>query len=887
MCRTTGANAEKTNFRTRPGHVPLAASLEEHHGHNAGGAQALTPTLFNEPVQLCSSGIIESVEDSQNAHSSSDGLSCHSQDVEKCSSCFEHVLIKFEGSSCPACTCKISKALSSMPFVRNFSFNSVMLQAEFELDLAQASIRQVIERVYCLSGYRGKRVGRGWLNLDILSKRNPFELATPNGVKDVVKLKGDVVSIKYDPAIIGARQLLKVMETNLGGPVGLAPRIPERQMSIQVRSLLLRTIGSSALTVPILILAWAPLPKRPVLFGAISLALATMIQIVVAGPFYHKAFKSLIRTRAIDMDLLIVLSTSTAFIFSLVSFICKTLGVDLSSELYFDTNALLITFLVMGRFLSEFACHRAIKSASIRCLQPNFVHLEPCPRSSIDQNPAMDVRLLQIGDKFMVRSGCTAATDGTLVNGDSEFDEALVTGEGKLIRKKIGSQIIAGSTNRGTPVTLQANRVPGANTITDTAKMVEQVNASRPRIVQLADRIAQWVVPLVSILCILTLLIHFAVGFWAYQKSSGLAMLDALPYAISVLVVSCPCAVAFAVPMVMVVASKIGAQYGIMFKSGEAITDARNVTHVVFDKTGTLTDDNLTVVSENYFVDPCSWTASLVFSLISKSNHVVSAALSKHLEGKVRDWIALESQTVIGKGIEGFWNGEIVRVGSAHWLGVDTEPSVRSLQAQGLTIVCASKADHLIATFGLAASPRPEARSVISRLFERGIAVAILSGDEPGAVRKLAKEVGVNPTDAKASCTPLEKQHYVEQLKACAANTVMFCGDGMNDAGALASANIGVHVQRHGLSKWSVGNTLISNPCLTGVMTLIDISKDAHQQIVLNFGWALLYNLVAILFAAGAFVKVRLPPEYAALGEAVSVLPVIVIPWRLIWRKYQ
>ncbi|KAL8828660.1 MAG: hypothetical protein Q9191_002457 [Dirinaria sp. TL-2023a] len=806
-----------------------------------------------------------------------------SQDIETGPSSREHVILQFDGSNCPGCTGKIPKAFLSLPYIHNFHFNGVLLQAEFDIDTTESSIRHVIESAMIISGRSCKRIANGWLDLDVMLPCSDPDLthgAMPLGVKDVTRSKRSVFSFKYDPTMIGARQLLKALEANLGSPVDLAPSRSGTQIPAHIRSMALRTVTSVSLTLPILVLAWAPLPERSIVYGAISLTLATIIQVVVAGPFYMKAFKSLFLAWTIDMDLLIVLSTSITYGFSLASFVCEILSVNPLSELYFDTSALLITFIMMGRLSSDFAFDRATKSASIRSLQPKLA-------STVDDDQLIDVRLLQIGDKMEVKPGSLVATDGVVRSGESEFDESLMTGEANPVGKKTGSQIIAGSKNYGSTVVVEVTRLPGANTITEIAEMVERVTASRPRIQQLADQIARWIVPMVSVVCIATLFVRFGVEIMVYRRPCGAAISNALPYAISVLVVSCPCAMAFAVPMVMVVASRVGAHHGVFLKSGEAMTSAKNVTHVVFDKTGTLTEACLKVEIEDYFTDSMSSTAALILSLTSTSNHVVSVAITRHLVGKVGDCAPVaKCRTVVGQGLESTCREDVVRIGNARWLGVENLAPVKMLLAKDFTVVCATKANRLIAAFGLTATPRAGARTVVASLVDRGISVSILSGDEPGAVRKIAADLGIHPKDVTARCTPLEKRHHVEKLMRSGKNTVLFCGDGINDAAALASASIGLHIMATTTPMWSVGNVALANPCLSGILTLIDLSRKAHRQIVFNFTWAIIYNVLAILFAAGAFIKTRLPPEYAALGEAVSVLPVIIIPWQLRWRKY-
>lgn len=778
-----------------------------------------------------------------------------------------------------------------MPAVHNLHMNTILLQVEFDLDLVKSSVRNVIDSVKSTTGRGCQRIGDGWQELDVLVPgiRGDFaaDAMLPLGVKDVTKLSKDTYCIKYDAEVIGARQLLKALSPNTDKPISLAPPKSHDEVPMNIRAIAYTTAFSSLLTIPILVLAWAPLPKHTVAYGSVSLALATLIQIVVAGPFYPRAFRSLILHRVIDLDLLVVLSTSVTYGFSVASFICEVKGTRLVSGIYFETSALLITLIMVGRLMSDFACHRAFTIGSIKSLQTGSALLVDDPDSSIEKEWNIDVRLLQLGDTFRVQPKCPVATDGTIVSGVSEFDESLLTGEASLVGKKVGSSVIAGSVNFGDPVLVKVTRLPGNNTIDEIAGMVEEVTRSKTKVQQTADKVAKWIVPASATLAILTLVIWFTINVAYRKESTSSAILNAVPYAISVLVVCCPCAVAFAVPMALVIASGVGAKNGVVFRSAEAMRVARGVTHVVFDKTGTLTQGCLSVVSDEYYTDTQSLSAAVVMALTSQSDHPVSSAVAKHLEAAGVESAPVGPVTaVVGQGIEGTLNGQTVRVGNARWLRVDNLPPVRSLLSKNLTVLCATQEDRLIAVFGLEAPLRDDASTVVASLVKRGIAVSMISGDETGAVRKVALKLGLPEEVVRARCTPREKQQYVKELMQVNMDIVLFCGDGVNDAAALSQASVGVHIDSGTGISWTAGDAVLIRPSLSGILVLMDLSRDSCRQIMFNFTWALVYNVLAILLAAGAFVHVRLSPQYAALGEAVSVLPVILVPLQLRLRKY-
>lgn len=812
-------------------------------------------------------------------------------DVEEGPTCTERVILKFQGSNCPGCTSKLSRAFESIPAVHKLQMNAVLLQAEFDLDLAKSSVRNVIDSIKRATGHACQRIGDGWQELEVVVSGTCTYFAAdamlPIGVKDVTQVNRHTFSIKYDAKIVGARQLLKALNRDLDSLVSLAAARSHGEVPKEIRATACITALSWVLTVPILILAWAPLPKHTIAYGTVSLALATVIQVVVAGPFYPRAIRSLILHRVIDLDLLVVLSTSITYGFSVASFICEVKGTRLVSGIYFETSALLITLIMMGRLMSDFACHRAFGIGSIKSLQARSALLVDTPDPSMEKELEIDVRLLQLGDTFRVKPRCPVATDGTVVSGVSEFDESVLTGEASLVGKTAGSSVVAGSVNLGHAVLVQVTRLPGDNTIDEIAEMVEEVTHSKTKAQQTADVVARWIVPASATLSMLTLVIWFTINVAYRQESTSSAILNAIPYAISVLVVCCPCAVAFAVPMVLVIASGVGAKHGVVFRSADAMTVAKGVTHVVFDKTGTLTHGCLSVVSDEYYSETQNLSAAVVVALTRQSDHPVSLAVAKHLKAAgVEPTTVAHVTPVVGKGIEGTYNGQTVRIGNARWLRVEDLPPVRSLLSKNLTVLCATQEDRLVAVFGLEATLRDDASTVVATLVERGIAVSIVSGDEIGAVQKAALKLGISQEAARARCTPREKQQYVKDLMQADNNTVLFCGDGVNDAAALSQASVGVHMNNGASTAWTAGDAVLLRPSLLGILVLLDLSRDSCRQIVFNFTWAAVYNVFAILLAAGAFIHLRLSPQYAGLGEAVSVLPVILVPLQLRWRKY-
>ena len=803
-------------------------------------------------------------------------------DLEKNQVFQEHVVLGFQGPDCAGCANKIVKCLNSTPAVCHVRMNPILFQAEFDLDKNHTSVCDVINLVRKETGYTCERITKKWQELEAICPKKYAEVIArtfPVGVKDVVFKGKNTVLIQYDAEIIGARD---IFQTSFGTPLCLAPPRVRFEATSQLYTTAYLTFLSSILAIPILILSWAPLPKHEIAYGAVSFTLATIIQVVVAGPFYPSAFRSLFFARTIDMGFLVVLSTTAAYIVSVISFVYQIKGFDLMMGVYFETSALLVTLIMVGRLITSYACQRAMDSASIRSLQPaTAVVVDPLAKGKSGRKE-IDIRLLHYSDIFVVEPNSIIVTDGIVVSGSSDVDESMMTGEARSLGKRPGSPVIAGSINRSGIILVRLTRLPGSNTIDDIASMVEEVAFTKAKIQETADRFAGYFVPAVGLLAMTCCLIWIAVGISVRKQSARSAILTAISYAISVLVVSCPCAIGLAVPMVIVIASGIGAKHGVVVKSAGALQVANHVTHVVFDKTGTLTENNLGVLVENYFLEPPSLTASLILGLTSKSRHPVASAVAKHVETMGFETAAIQhARTVVGKGIEGTFNDEVVRIGNSHWLGVENIAPVQCLLSQGLSVSCVTKGTSVLAIFGLTASIRENASTIISTLQTRGIAVSIVSGDDTRAVLHVALALGVPRQNTRAKCSPAEKREYVKKLMqpnpACK-NYVLFCGDGTNDAAALAQADVGVFISNDGASvAQSAADVVLMNPSLTGILTLMDLSRDSSRRIVFNFVWSAVYNIVAILFAAGAFVVQRLPPEYAGLGEAISVLPVVAV----------
>jgi heavy metal translocating P-type ATPase len=822
------------------------------------------------------------------------GNTVRGNDIELGISGNEHVVLSVSGMTCTGCETKLSRTLATLPAVTRLKTSLILSRAEFDLDTGVSSAQEVVKHLERTTEFKCERVTNQGSTLELICDGDPAEMVKgdwPKGVTEVKAVDRNVVRVAYDANIVGARDLV---QNGWPIPMPLAPPRADPTLDAgakHVRHIGYMTIVSVILTIPVLVLSWAPLPNKErneIKFGSVSLALATIIQVVVAGPFYPKALKALIFSRVIEMDLLIVMSTSVAYTFSVVAFGFLVAHKPLSTGEFFETSTLLVTLIMVGRYVAALARQKAVESISVRSLQSSAATIL---EGNVEKN--IDARLLQYGDVFRVSPDSKIPTDGTVISGTSEIDESMLTGESRPVEKHKGCSVIAGSINGSGTLVVRLTRIPGDNTISTIASMVDEAKLSKPKVQEIADKVASYFVPVVISITVAVFCIWIAIGVAVQHKPGPEAIIQAITYAITVLIVSCPCAVGLAVPMVIVIATGVASERGVIFKSADAIEVAYKTSHIVFDKTGTLTQGKLTVAREQ-FLNTSPSTKSLLLGLIGSSKHPVSVAVANHLKtnGVVATTLS-DPRSVVSKGIEGTFAGRKLRAGNSRWLNQSDHPAVDAFLSQGYTVFCFTMGDSVAAVFGLEDSLREDALSTVMKLHQAGISVHILSGDDDGAVRAIASQLNIPNSNVRSRCAPADKQTYIKELLATPSNhkpgkkskepVVMFCGDGTNDAIALAQATVGVHLNEGTDVAKSAADVVLMRPNLSGILVAMSVSRKSMHRVAFNFGWSFVYNLFAILLAAGAFVHARIPPQYAGLGELVSVLPVVAAGVQLKW----
>ncbi|MGO2795820.1 MAG: copper-translocating P-type ATPase [Lactobacillus delbrueckii] len=593
-----------------------------------------------------------------------------------------------------------------------------------------------------------------------------------------------------------------------------------------------------------------------------SLIATSLIMLIGAGPYIQSAWAALKRHQA-NMNSLIAIGTSVTYVYSLFAYFT-------GRPVYFESAAFILISVLLGDALEEKMHDRAAASLNklleLQASEAEVKRGEDFVKLPLDQ--------VKAGDVIKVRPGGKVPVDGRLVSGQSNVNEAMVTGESMPVAKKPGDRVIGATINGSGSFLMVAEQVGEETMLAQIVQVVKQAQNSRVPIQKLTDKVANYFVPAVLIVSIL--------AFAIWDVFSPVGPVKAMLYAVSVIVIACPCALGLATPTALMVASGRSARMGVLIKDGEILEAAAKIKTIVFDKTGTLT------VGQPQLVDQVGDKASLSLaaSLEANSEHPLAQAIvTSAKEGgqpllPVSDFSAEE-----GKGVEGKVAGHLVKVGRADYVSA---PDAWRQQAEGLaeagkTVAYVQKDSAVIGLLALQDAPRPEAKAVLSELKSRGIKTVMLTGDNQQLAEKIGRQLGIDQVEA--GLLPGEKADRLAKLQE--AGPVAFVGDGINDAPALSLADVGIAMGSGTDVAKEAGGIVLMTSSLTGVLRALDLSKQTFTRIKLNLFWALIYNLIGIPVAAGlfSFIGVSLSPELAALAMAFSSVSVLLSSLMLNWTK--
>ncbi|KAI0251203.1 hypothetical protein BJV78DRAFT_1213367 [Lactifluus subvellereus] len=807
------------------------------------------------------------------------------------------LVLSVQGMDCAACSPKVTKALLTLPSVQDVRVNTFTGRASLTYREGIVFPPDIAKRVAEFTGFTCAVLD----DTQLAGKNRLLRIEVPTGTgiprENFPKLPPGVViletsrttssmvlDVQYDAAVIQPRSVLDIFVLLGGSFLPPSRTNASAQIGREIFSLFRRTLISAILCIPVIIFSWAPLRPHPIQYGAVSLFLATCIQIYVGAPLYSAACRALFLQHVLEMDALVVLSSTTAYVFSLVAYGMQIAGHGFSTP-FFETPALLLTLISLGRLISAYARRRATSALDgLGSLQPELVTLVSTDGATAT---SIHVDLVQPHDVLRVSANTLVPTDGVVLRGSTQVDESALTGESRPVDKAPGVLLIAGTRNVTSSIDMEVTRAPAENTLAELTALVTRLQEARLPIQDLADRVAEWLAPAILVVAVAVSVIWVIIGLRVRGEDINRASLAALRYTIAVLVVSCPCAVVLCVPMVIVIAGAVAIREGVLFKTATAVQHAKNATVAVFDKTGTLTFGKMTVVEARILREDAVGT---VLALASESSHPVAKAVAEYLRAAYPHISAAplssKVQSLTGQGLQVTVDDVQVRGGSPSWLGLESEPLYSLLMQKALTMFAVTFDTEVVAFFGLSDLPRPSARAAVELLQHQGIQVHIVSGDAPPVVGALAKELGIPSAHALGGCLPTAKVARVRALQTAGAR-VMFVGDGTNDTPALAAADIGVAMGGGTDAARSAADVVFLAPDLERALAaLFRLSRGAVRRVYLNFAWSFVYNLFAVLLAAGAFLRIRIAPEYAGLGEMVSVVPVVLVAWSMWFLKY-
>jgi len=696
-------------------------------------------------------------------------------------------------------------------------------------------------------------------------------LSKTEGVKEAnVNFSTSKALVTFDEAKLDEKKLVQIVKgKGYGAELIQGYEDPEKQAKLQaaeIRKVLNLFLTSLVFTVPAfvigMVLMWlgVEVPYKEYILWA----LATPVQFYVGWQFYKGTWHSL-RNRTANMDTLIAVGTSAAYLYSVyVMLFAPDIGQ------YFETSTILITLVVLGKYLE--AAAKGKTSEAIKRL----IGLSPKTATVIRKGKELKINVddVVVGDVIIVKPGEKIPVDGKVIEGDSSVDESMITGESIPVEKKKGDTVIGGTINKHGTLNFIATKVGENTTLSHIIKLIEDAQGKKAPIQRFADLVSAYFVPTVIIIAIATFLVwHFVLN-----KEFSFALITS----VAVLVIACPCALGLATPTAIMVGTGKGAKNGILIKGGEALETAHKLKHIVFDKTGTITKGTpevTDIVTLNSASE--AQILKIAASVEKPSEHPLAEAIVKKAKaGKIALGKVTAFKAIPGYGIKAKLGGKQYFFGNAKHMKenkIDAKKvgdKVRLLEEQGKTVMMLAENKKLIGIVAVADTIKQSSKEAVQRLEEMGVTVYMITGDNARTAQAIAKQAGI--AHVFSEVLPDQKAGYVKTLQK--KGKVAMVGDGINDAPALAQADIGIAMGSGTDVAMETGNIVLMRNDLLDVPKAIRLSKVTMSKIKQNMFWALFYNVLGIPIAAGVlypFTGWLLSPIIAGGAMALSSVSVV------------
>ena len=786
--------------------------------------------------------------------------------------------LKISGMHCASCALNIEKALQDRDDVYDARVNLAAETATVEYDPAKTTLAD-LERTVSDAGYEVVRnevtVRVGGMVCASCAQVIEMSLTDLEGVYEAqVNLATENVRVVYNPALVTISDIRAAVEDAGYQFLGLEEEVSEdveaRMREEDLRGKFRRFAVGFAVSIPLFFYMLFGMPGMealPVSVNLIMLVITLPVFYYVSAPIFRAAATAL-RNRALTMDVMYAMGIGVAYGASLLG----TFGFVLTPAFnFFETAVMLAAFLTLGRYLEARAKGRT--SDAIK----NLIGLRPRTATVIrgDREVEVPIEDVAVGDIILVRPGEKVPVDGTVVGGESSVDESMITGEPIPVDKREGDGVVGGTLNVNGVLRFRAEKIGKDMVLSQIIRLVRDAQGSKPPVERIADVAVSYFIP--AILAIAT------VAFLAWYLVLDATLLFALTVLISILVVACPCALGLATPTAVTVGIGRGAELGVLIRNGEALEISEKLTAVVFDKTGTLTrgkPDVTDVVPGGMGEDRL---LSLAAAVEKNSQHPLAEAVVRRAESTGVAVPASERFTTFGgRGVSAVVEGEEVLIGNRPFLDEyhipvppETEARIATLQDEGKTAVLVAASGRFAGIIAIADTLKPTTKAAIADLKRMGLSVTMITGDNERTANAIAREVGIE--DVHAGVLPQEKAQEVRSLQE-RGEVVAFVGDGINDAPALAQADVGIAIGSGTDVAIESGDIVLIRDDLVDAVAAIELSRKVMSRIKQNLFWAFAYNSALIPLAAGVlypFFGITFRPEFAALAMALSSVTVV------------